>query len=309
MIQMQTDTNNFDSLPHKILSLADCLTSHSDMRYTQIIKLDLKYDETQQPFLKLILRDVSGHAIVGRMFNFNVLNVDLKSVNALVGKIVLVNYETTYVYDRLSLNITEIKQVTDDIRTKVSANLQTKLLETEQAYTKLRELIATYAGQDSSWSKTFNSSHEARVYFNFSDESLGQGTPGLITSVILNTLQGVNNTVRPEVIIAFLAVMCIYCKRSNSNPVEADLKHHIFVTQCTLQAANYETETKTNLISHLISNFVSLLSGDPKVVSPETNLVYNIYKSYYKFVDESYNLRFIPVGGRITLPRNILYKI
>lgn len=281
---------------YSLLDSFDIGTSQ-DKRLAVLRKVQFRNTVDGRPYIRAVFEDCNGYCIVGRMFNFEDVNSIGKVYTSLVGSLVYLGYEADYFNGSLCLKIISIESVSNEIAEKYTSafvgkyNLAEirlsdccKLLGTLPLSRELTDFCITYCNLGG--------------LMSLSDESVSKGLRGYILEIIYRVLQN-KDEVSCESIVAFIYSVITWFNTRKEVDAYSDDNVMLFIASMMDKRVTSAAAGLT-VLSSKISEFAALFSGNAKVISSDSFLLYNLYRVHL----ESSNIKVLenqlPLDGYCT---------
>lgn len=257
-------------------------------------KVQFRNTRDGKPFLRLLLEDINGLVVIGRVFDFQYSSDASKKILALTGSLVLISYSTDYFNGSLALNVKSITALAEN-----EANIYEGLFAGHYTLvdTKIRECnqILSMRGLSSELNNFRMTYCNLDLLKNYSNEQIYKGLRGYILSILHKVLIACSE-VSDDTIIAF--IYAVITEMNTSQNVESfkDDNKMLFIASMTDKRVDTASAHMPSL-SNKISEFTSLFAGIGEVISADSWLVFNVYKTLCEHSNISVTELQLPPGG------------
>lgn len=289
----------------KFLNINTLLDNYEDIKIAKLRKVQFKYTVEERPFLRMVLTDISGKSVIGRMFDINT-NSDIGSaIENLIGEFVYVEFYTQKSPVEYGITVKSVKSVSAEYSKELSDALaDSYTYRFNNSWDSFNNTLKA-AGLELSPDKTASWS----VFRTFSDESIGGGTPSAICNVLSNTVLSARCAgVSMDVLVSFIDVVAEWCKTAQQSCTLANLQQISFCASVInkVQMDGDSVKARNKMLD--VSDFIALISGTSKVCSPATKLVFELYKSFSEYSTLKEQCSGIPSNGFITHNGEVIRK-
>lgn len=251
------------------------LGNSRDKRLAVLRKVQFKSTKDGRPFIRASFEDVNGYILIGRMFEFSDFDAVGKFFTALVGKLVLVDYNVDYYRGSLCLQINSIEQVSDSIANKAVSQFVGKYSLAESKLKACRSLLSSMKMSEE-LSAFYNTFCNFSFMLTLSDETIAHGLRGYILDILFDIISR-SSDVAVESVVAFVYSLIIWFKTQQSADVRADDSVMLFIASMMDKRVDTAKMGMTRLANSL-SEFTALFSDRARVISSDSYFLYNLYK-------------------------------
>ena len=265
-----------ETVDYSLLDSYDIDTTQ-DKRLAVLRKVQFRNTKDGKPYIRAVFEDCNGYCIIGRMFDFDDINTVGKVYTSLVGNLVYLNYTPDYYNGSLCLQINSIEAVTSDVAAKYASSFIGKynladirlddccrMIGTLQLSRELTDFCMTYCNLGG--------------LVSLSDESVCKGLRGYILEIIYRVLL-MKDEVSKESVIAFVYSVITWFNTRKEADVYSDDNIMLFIASMMDKRVT-AASAGLAILSNKISEFAALFSGNAKVISSDSFLLYNLYHTY-----------------------------
>ncbi len=247
-----------------------------------------------KPFLRMLFSDINGQTIVGRLFdvpNYKELGYALE---ANCGKYVQISFLTRGFDRDHSLLLNTVSSLNEEYAAEIEA--QVKELHTLRFNSVWNSFVSSLVtiqvfSQDSD-------AVEYSIFQDYSDPEIYAGRVGGICDVIKWTcISSIAAGVPVSVLRAFLKVVKSKCLTQTSADSHQDIGKISFVNQATSMISENGSQIERIEEYNQIAEFTTMFLGISSVRSANTELVYNLYKSFSQYSTITKKVESLPNGS------------
>ncbi len=247
-----------------------------------------------KPFLRMMFGDVNGQIIVGRLFNVPNYQELGYALEANCGKYVSISFLSQgYAGDR-SLLLKSVSSLKEEYAAQLEHQVkEMHTLRFSSTWSSFVNSLVTI--------KVFSQATDAveyAIFQEYSDPDVCAGKVGGICDVVKWTcISGTAAGVPVKTLQAFLKVVKSKCLTQTSADSHQDIGKISFVNQATSMLDQTGSDIEQIEEYNLIAEFTTLFLDISSVRSANTELIFNLYKSFSQYSTISKKVESLPNGG------------
>ena len=261
------------------ISLLDSnmLANSHDTRIAILRKVQYRNTKEGRPFIRASFEDINGYIIVGRMFDFNDMTTVGKAFNSMTGSLVSVTYDTDYFNGSIYLSLLKVTPVPKELAIKMAQHFVGKFNMAEERLRQCNTLLAAREFSDV-LEKYRNTYCNLNVLIHASDESISNGLRGALIDVVYRTLVSCS-TVSNETVLAFLTAVLTWVYTKQETEATIDENTMFFTASMAEKILTCKSQGML-VLANKISEIASMFTNSAKIISSDTYLIYNVYKTF-----------------------------
>lgn len=261
------------------VSLLDtnALANSTDTCIAILRKVQYRTTKDGKPFIRASFEDINGYIVMGRMFDFDDINKIGKIFNSMVGSLVSISYDTDYFNGSVYLALTSVDPVPLAVAKQLSQHFVGKYNMAEERLRQCNTLLAArgFTEQLDKYRMTYCN---LNVLVGASDETISNGLRGAIVDIIYKTLIACN-TVENDTVLAFLTVVLTWVYTRQETEAALDENSMFFTASLAEKILTCKSQGLLAL-ANKIGELATMFSGNAKIISSDTYLIYNVYKAF-----------------------------